>query len=177
MLVGKAIFELLVSGKQKKELERVIRFNEKTKIFGLVLTQAEAEELILCRNESLKRYGRVEFGDGILEKLMEVFCDSQYIDQDNYLELLKNLQDVFYEFKNETNDQMMDDELLAFMKEQFETICMGEITYLEETCLERFSRAVRGGYERSGGYKEYEKLSEEERWDSTLYLEVLKELC
>lgn len=44
--------------------------NEKTETFGLSLTEQEAQELVVCRNESLKKYRRVEFGNGILDKLI-----------------------------------------------------------------------------------------------------------
>ena len=34
------------------------------------LTEEDAHELVLCRNASLKKYRRVEFGEGILDKLI-----------------------------------------------------------------------------------------------------------
>lgn len=74
---------------------------------------------------------------------------------------------------------MTDDELLTFMRQQFESVCFGDLDYLEDTCLERFAKAVRGGYQgftESGGLDEYEALSEEKRWDDELYQSVLREL-
>lgn len=65
------------------------------------------------------------------------------------------------------------------MREQFEEVCYGSVEYLEETCLERFARAVRAGYRRyvrRQGHGEYERLSEEMRWDKELYLLSLKDL-
>ena len=43
-------------------------YNQKTEKFGLTLTEQEAKELIVRRNESLKKYGRVEFGRGIFRQ-------------------------------------------------------------------------------------------------------------
>lgn len=172
-------YALVWKEKEKKELGTLLSCNEKTQRFGLCLTEEQARELVICRNNSLKKYQRVEFGAGILDKLIYAFCDSEYIDNDNYAETLQKLQDVFYAFKNETQDKVADDEILNFMKEQFETVCYGDIEYLSGTCLERFSRAVRNGYrgyEKSQGIGEYEQFSEEERWDSDLYHEVLAEL-
>lgn len=173
------IFLQLQQMKQKQEMVQLIACNKKTEKFGLALTEENTKELILCRNESLKKYRRVEFGNGILDKVIFVFCDSQYIIQDNYVEILKRLQDIFYEFKNEALDKLSDDELLTFMREQFETICFGDLDYLETTCLERFAAAIRGGYrgyEKTGGSKEYEKFDTEQRWDNELYYEVVKEI-
>ncbi len=172
-------FELIQLQKLENELSTITSYNEKTSKYGLSLTNEEAHELVICRNESLKKYQRVEFGTGILDKIIYAFCDSQYISQQNYLETLEKLQDIFYEFKNESLDKITDDELLTFMKEQYETVCFGDLEYLESTCLARFSKAIRGGYDgfkESAGHNEYENLSEEERWDSELYMDIVKEL-
>ncbi|MBS7009901.1 DUF6323 family protein [Anaerostipes sp.] len=173
-------YELLIRKKEPEELRAMEACNEKTyEKFGLSLSEEQAKELIAVRNASLKKYQRVEFGKGILDKLMYMFCDSQYVDQDHYAGILKELQDIFYQFKNEAMDKLTDDELLEFMKEQFETVCMGDLEYLRDTCLERFSRAVRAGYEgykKSGGRGEYGQFSEEKHWDSELYMNALKEL-
>ena len=75
---------------------------------------------------------------------------------------------------------MTDDEVLTFMREQFETVCAGDLDYLEETCLEVFTAAVRAGYRgytASGGNGEYEQFDEVPRWDKELYLQALRELC
>ncbi len=174
------MFELIERKKQETEIAALISCNEKTAQFGLVLTNEEAKELVVSRNDSLKKHQRVEFGAGILEKLIYYFCDSRYINQDNYTDTLMELQDIFYLYKNEAEDNLTDDELLTFMKEQFESVCTGDIDYLADTCLERFAQAIRAGYTvyiGTGGHNEYEKFDEEPRWDKDLYLQVLTELC
>lgn len=173
------MFELMMQAKQKQELAVIVAINQKTEHFGVCLTEDEAKELVLCRDNSLKKYQRAEFGEGILEKLIFTFCDSDYIDQANYLATLKRLQDVFYAFKNESKDLLTDDELLTFMREQFDGVCYGDIEYLEGTCLEVFVTAIRAGYrgyQESGGHGEYEKFDEVPRWDRDVYMEVLSEL-
>ena len=111
------IYELLTKKKESEELRAMEVYNEKTyEKFALSLSQEQAKELIAGRNASLKKYQRVEFGKGILDKLMYVFCDSQYIDQGNYAQVLERLQDIFYRFKNESMDRLTDDELLEFMR-------------------------------------------------------------
>lgn len=170
---------ILQKSRQKEELAVLEAVNEDTAQFGLTLTETEAKELMVCRNESLARYQRVEFGRGILDKLIFVFCDSQYIDQDNYLVTLEALQEIFYAFKHEAGEKLTDDELLAFMREQFESVCYGSTEYLRDTCLERYAARLRKGYEghrRTRGSGEYEALSEEMRWDNDLYMDVVKEL-
>lgn len=177
---GGKMFQLLTAEREKEELRILVSCSEEIGgRFGLTLSENEARELILYRNQSLRKYRRVEFGRGILDKLIYVFCDSQYLEQENYLETLETLQDIFYRFKNESEDRLTDDELLEFMREQFEDICFGDTEYLAGTCLERFARAVRSGYDgyrESGGRNEYGQFSEEERWDDKLYQQSLREL-
>lgn len=137
------MFELAESARQKKELTKLVVCNDKTEQFGLTMTEQEANELIVCRNESLKRYNRVEFGNGILDRLVYEFCDSQYIDQQNYVQILKRLQDIFYEFKNESQEQLTDDELITAMRKLFEEECGGDLDYLEESILPEFMSEIR----------------------------------
>lgn len=90
------------------------------------------------------------------------------------------MQEIFYLYKNEMQDEITDDELLHLMKEQFENLCFGDLDYLENTCLANFAKAIRagyGGYKGSDGYGEYSKFDDVKRWDYELYLEALKELC
>ena len=131
------------------------------------------------RKQALTTERRVEFGPGILPKIIYTFCDSPYFSQDSYRDTLIRLQEIFFQYKNEMHDEITDDELLTFMKEQFDGVCYGDPDYLEGTCLEIFSQAVRAGYR---GYRvtqgkgEFSKVDLAARWDRNLYLKVLEEL-
>ena len=95
------------------------------------------------------------------------------------MDTLLRLQEIFYLYKNEMQDEISDEELLHFMKEQFEGVCFGDLGYLEGTCLQIFAEAVRAGYrgyQASEGYGEYTELDEVKRWDRDLYLEALYDL-
>lgn len=141
---GKKWMELL-SG--QNQLQKVMELNQKTEQFGLVLTTEEAQMLVESRKECLQEQQRVEFGDTILSKLIYTFCDSPYISQRNYADTLERLQDIFYLYKNESLDELTDDELLEYMKNAFDGKCQGSLEYLEETVLEHFARDIR----REGG--------------------------
>lgn len=164
---------------EKNQLQKVLETNKKTEQFGLELSQENAKLLVEARGEELKRQKRVEFGEGILPKIIFAFCDSSYITQDSYVETLCRLQEIFYLFKNESMDLLTDDELLDFMREQFEQTCFGDLDYLESTCLENFSQAVRAGYrgyQKTQGRGEYEQFDEVTRWDRELYMAALMDL-
>ena len=85
----------------------------------------------------------MEFGEGILKKLILAFCDSSYIYQENYVDTLIRLQEIFYLYKNESMDELTDDELIDYMRESFEEKCQGSLEHLEDTCLEEFAREIR----------------------------------
>lgn len=127
---------LAIQNIEKNQLiQEIKKCNEVTIKYGVSLSEEQIENLINKRFESLKATGRIEFGNGILKELIEAFCDSPYIMQENYEETLEELQDIFYFFKGEAMDQIADDELIEFMKTYFNDICQGSIEYLSGTNL------------------------------------------
>ena len=164
---------------QQNQLAKVLETNQATAQFGLSLTAQDAELILEERKNVLKEQKRVEFGQGIVPKIIFEFCDSDYIDQNNYVDTIVRLQEIFYLYKNEMQDEITDDELLHLMKEQFEKICFGDLDYLEGTCLSNFAQAIRAGYEgykATDGYGEYSKFDEVKRWDYELYCQALSAL-
>ena len=164
---------------EKAQLSGILNTNQYTQKYGLALSRKDAQELMERRKQTLRETRRVEFGKGILPRIIYEFCDSDYISQSDYAKTLARLQEIFFHYKNEMMDEISDDELLHFMKEQFEDICYGDLDYLEGTCLTIFSQAVRAGYRKykdSQGYGEYADFDEVKRWDYELYLEALDNL-
>lgn len=142
-------FALAIQSMKKKQLINDIKkLNEITIKYGLSLSDAQIENLINKRCESLKNTGRIEFGNGVLKEIIEAFCDSPYIMQDTYEDTLEELQDIFYFFKGEAMEQIADDELIEFMKIHFNGVCQGSIEYLSGTNLEELCRDTRYGFNR-----------------------------
>lgn len=165
--------------RQKNQIQIIKQTNEYSEKYGLTLTEQDAKVLVTERKGSLQTQKRVEFGQGVLPKLIYAFCDSAYITQENYVDMLTQLQELFYLFKNEMMDEITDDELICFMKEEFETICYGDLEYLGGTCLDIFAQAIRAGYRDyrdSEGEGAYHTLDEVPRWDYELYQEALRDL-
>ena len=165
---------------RQNQLAKVLETNQRAERYGLTLSEEEAGLILEERGRALKEQKRVEFGEGILPTIIDEFCDSAYLDQEHYVETLIRLQDIFYLYKNEMMDEITDDELLHFMKEQYEEICFGDLDYLESTCLSNFAQAIRAGYSgfrASDGRNEYGQFDEVTRWDHELYMEALRELC
>lgn len=119
----------------KKAKEELRLCNEFSEQYGLRLSEEEIEDLIICRKNALKDSGRVEFGGGILPKLIYAFCDSPFIEQDMYEETLAELQEAFYYYKSVSADRYTDDELIEFMVHVFNGRAQGSAEYLIGTSL------------------------------------------
>lgn len=140
-------FSLVLQDMQKKQaIAEIKKCNELTIKYGLHLSDDEIKALVERRFEALKNTGRIEFSEGILTKIIEAFCDSPYIMQQNYEDTLLELQDAFYFFKSEAMDQISDDELIEFMKRHFDGKCQGSLEYLSGTTLEELCRNTRYGF-------------------------------
>lgn len=130
---------------------------ELNRLYGLTLTEADITELIQLRSEALHATGRVEFGGGILPKLIRAFCKSPYVDARNYAATLADLQDAFYYFKNESNDLFSDDDLIEFMSKVFNGRAEGSTELLCSISLEELCRWARN--------TAYDRYADEEAWN------------
>ena len=127
----------IVNQRKQIEIANIKKCNEYTNKYGLILSDNQISNLLEKRKETLKETGRIEFREGIIDKLIKEFCDSPYINQENYTETLYELIEMFYEYKNETKDLITDDELIEFMKKSFDGICQGDLEYLSGTVMYR----------------------------------------
>lgn len=129
-----------------KDLNEVLACNKFTVQYGLSLTESQALELVKTRSDALRANGRIEFGGGIIDKIIKVFCDSDYLSRDNYVETVCGLVEIFYYYKNEMLDVLSDDELIELMKKYFNSSCYGSVELLRERELNKAVRKIRSGY-------------------------------
>lgn len=64
---------------ERQVTDKILLCNEDTKKYGLLLTEQQALALSQTRTASLKENKRIEFGNGIIDKLIMAVCDSPYI--------------------------------------------------------------------------------------------------
>ena len=120
----------------QQAIAEILKMNDLSDNFGLSLTPSQAEDLVETRAIALKAHGRIELNTGVMGKLIEVFCDSQYLNADNYAQSLNELLEIFYHLKAESREILMtdglisDDDIITDMKKAFETICQGSIELL-----------------------------------------------
>ena len=95
---------------------------------------------------ALSENGRIEFGGGVIDKIIKEFCDSPYISMHNYTQTIHELLEIFYYYKNETLDLVSDDDMIMHMKTAFDGTCQGSLDLLSWRELDRFARNLRSGY-------------------------------
>ena len=130
---------------KEQSITQVLQCNEKTAKYQLTLTKQEAELLIDTRQEALKANQRIEIGGGVINKIIDHFKTSPYISQYNYASTISELIDTFYYFKNETLDEISDDDLIELMEELFDGRCHGSIDLLQGREMERIAHNIRYG--------------------------------
>ena len=119
----------IINRKKQMEVANIKKCNEFTGDYGLLLSEKQIESLIEKR----------------IDIIIKEFCDSPYINQENYVLTLYDLLDVFYEYKNETMDLITDDELIKFMKKAFNGVCKGDIEYLSGTVMYKMKQRILNG--------------------------------
>lgn len=131
---------------QKQATYEIEQCNNFTADYGLVLTHVQAVELIETRTYALNANGRIEFGGGVIDKIIKEFCDSPYISMHNYAETLHDLIEMFYYYKNESLELISDDDLIKFMKDKFDGVCQGSLELLSGRELAKMSHNLRYSY-------------------------------
>lgn len=146
----------------KLAVNEIMNCNDITLHYGLILTNSQAKDLVNTREYALITNDRMEFEGGIITKLIVEFCNSPFISQFNYSNTLADLIETFYYYKNETLDEISDDELISLMKEYFNKNCQGSIELLQNRELETLARNIRYGI------SDYTNLSQDKEYDYNL---------
>jgi hypothetical protein len=137
------LLSLTAANTNRLAIPGIISCNEITSRYGLTLSQSEAEELVETRANALCSNGRIELAGGIINRLVLKFCDSPFLSQFNYAATLNELIETFYYFKNETLDEVDDEELLTLMKQYFDNSCQGSVELLQNRELELLAHNIR----------------------------------
>ena len=121
--------------RKQLEIANIKKCNEYISKYGLILSDEQISNLLEKRNATLKETDRVELRGGVVDKLIKGFCDSPYMNKDNFVQNLYELIEIFYEYKNDTMDLITDDELIGFMKKYFDEVAQGDLDYLSGTIM------------------------------------------
>ena len=137
---------------QERFLEELREVNTISARFGLRLSEQGMLALSQARTLALTDHGRVELGASAVRSIVDGFCDSPYLLQEDYETTLLELVDAFYYFKNACGEQLTDAELIEVMRARYDAYD-GSVEAVIGTTLEALCRARRFG------------LEEEEDWE------------
>ena len=137
---------------QERFLEELREVNTISTRFGLRLSEEGMLALSQARTLALTDHGRVELGASAVRSIVDGFCDSPYLLQEDYETTLLELVDAFYYFKNACGEQLTDAELIEAMRARYDAYD-GSVEAVIGTTLEALCRARRFG------------LEEEEDWE------------
>ena len=119
----------------------LMKANQLTERFGLRLSAGAAARIAERRFQALRDSGRVEFGRGILRALIEAFCDSPFIQKEDYEETVCELIDSFHYFRDLSDGLISDEDLIDCMRGYFDRVCQGSLERLNGA---EFSELIRG---------------------------------
>lgn len=120
------------------------RCDELARRYGMQLTQQQFQRLTQARRQALQDTGRIDFGGGVLDQLVYAFCDSPFVESRSFASFLEQMQELFYIFKNETQDAVTDEELIQALAALFNGEAQGSLEYLAEIPPQRLVRMAYG---------------------------------
>lgn len=98
---------------------------------GLFLSGEDIQTLAEQQNEALARQGLIEWGEGPLRYLAQGLCGSPYLDRQDCLPVLCELQEIFYALRAQAGLAVSDDELAGALAAVFDTWAQGSVEYLK----------------------------------------------
>ncbi len=105
--------------------KNLIILNDKTKEYGLTLTEEQITNLIDTRKYALSDNLLLEIGSSILEDIIDAFYTSPYISKVDYDETLYELTNIYYTLRGEFNYHIPDAYIIKLMREHFDDDAYG----------------------------------------------------
>ncbi len=151
---------MLVSAQNQYIAQKLVALNGITSEHGITLSQADCKGIAQFRSEALAENERIEIGVGAVKRIIEEFCDSGYVNQQNFRSVVEALLECFYTIKTETNDTVSDDEVMEFLKYLFETEAGGDIEKLYTS--ELFDMFIAGKFRKEEANSDDDESDENE---------------
>lgn len=104
--------------------------NDKTKEFGLTLTEEQIENLIDTRKYALSDNSLLELGSSILEDIILEFYTSPYLSKVDYDETLYELVNIYYSLRELFNYHIPDAYIIKLMRKHFDDDAYGSTEML-----------------------------------------------
>lgn len=131
--INKVNYEMMI----QKEVTGILKCNDVSSRYGIILKESDARELVAVRQEIVNEVGLIEFKSIIVEAIVLAFCDSQFITKYDYLDMLSQLVEIFYYYRTEVDELMSDEDIIKYMRLAFEGTCQGSLDWLSDHQLNK----------------------------------------
>ncbi|WP_455544239.1 DUF6323 family protein [Intestinibacter sp.] len=139
------ILKFTMNDLQEQSSEKLMKLNDESINYGLVLSEKEVNDIMKNTGETLKKIGRIETSTNALEKVITIVYSSPYTDKENYVENINDMQELFYYFKNQVLDLLSDDEVIEILEKAYDEKC-GEIVKIQGFVEEFATQFKLGGH-------------------------------
>lgn len=124
--------------------KEILDLNKITEKYGLTLSEGQVDDLLETKQESLRENQLFEVGNTVLTGLIINFCNSGYMDKEDYLGNLEGLTEVFYTLRKSLPNTIEDEQIIEYMKKKFENNCNGIVEDLLSSNTDDFYEVLRG---------------------------------
>jgi hypothetical protein len=145
-------------GKAKGSLE-LLKTNHGLKLHNVALTASDAAEILTARSCTLSNQGRIELNLSVTKALIKRLSESDYITQENFVDTVNDLYEVFHLIKNFTSDFVGDEEVLDAIMNFYNGACGGSAELLAGKGVEKILQ----------NYEQKQKLSAVMKEESDKY--------
>ena len=156
-----AVFHSLDRVLRENRVNELLVFNKVLKKHGLVLTPSDAEEIIAARTRVLENQGRIELDINVSKTLINRIAMSSYVNQDNYVETINEMYEIFHYIKNASSDLVSDEEVIDAIMVYYDQVCGGSTEYVMGKGIEK----ILDNYHHRKNMAEVIMDREEEYWD------------
>ena len=122
---------------QIKKINQIIKCNEITSNYGIILSEDDAKQLTTIQQNTLQEVGLIEFDSHIIEYIIITFCDSSFINKYDYLDTISRLVEIFYYYRQEVNELISDEDIIKYLYLAYEGITQGSLDYLGDQQLSK----------------------------------------
>lgn len=113
------ILNFIMNELQEFPSKKLMKLNEESINYGLTLTEEDVRQITRNTKEMLKKTGRIETCTDSLEKIIAFLYSSPYTQKDYYVEVISDMEEIFYFFKNQVLDLLSDDEIIEILEKAY----------------------------------------------------------
>lgn len=135
--------DIILVKNNNKDIKLILSTNKITDDKNLAFSSSEALELVINKNNVLNSIGRIEIDNTIIDKIILSFYDSEYIDLENYFEVINSLVETFYIYQNKFSNYLIDDELIEYLRECYDKC--GSIELLNSLYFDKLNYKITYG--------------------------------